>query len=266
MSENGLENPYLTVIILTLNNSDTIAECIKSVSWADEVLVYDSGSSDNTASIASELGARVVMDSSWSGFGQQRQKAQTHAKGEWLLWIDSDEIVSDELKASIQLVLTNKDKKIAYSVNRVSDFFGRFIRHSGWYPDRIVRLYAREHYHYNDVLVHEKVDCPTEVVKPLQGDLLHYTSNSFWGYMSKSLRYADDWAKQKYEKGRRVTVFGIVIRTMIAFIRKYIIKRGFLDGRHGFLLALQSSHYTFNKYFALWVLNQRSAEKKSTLE
>jgi (heptosyl)LPS beta-1,4-glucosyltransferase len=261
MSENGFKSPTVTAIVLTFNNADSIAECIKSISWADEVLVYDSGSSDETASIVTGLGAQVVVDSSWSGFGKQRQKAQAYAKGEWLLWVDSDELVSDPLKKSIQAALSVGDKRLVFSVNRLSDFFGRFIRHSGWYPDRIVRVYARDYYQYNDSVVHEKVDCPNSLVRPLDGDLLHYTSNSFRGYMSKSLRYADDWARQKYKQGRRVTVFGIVIRTFVAFIRKYVFKVGFLDGRHGFLLALQSSHYTFNKYFALWVLSQRSEKK-----
>jgi (heptosyl)LPS beta-1,4-glucosyltransferase len=262
MSENGLKSPAVTAIVLTFNNADCIEECIKSISWADEVLVYDSGSSDETIAIVKGLGAQVVEDSCWSGFGKQRQKAQAYAKNEWLLWVDSDEVVSGSLKTSIQAALSTGDKRFAFSVNRLSDFFGRFIRHSGWYPDRIVRVYARDHYQYNNSAVHEKVDCPNSVVKPLNGDLLHYTSNSFRGYMSKSLRYADDWAKQKYNQGRRVTVFGIVIRTLVAFIRKYVFKMGFFDGKHGFLLAIQSSHYTFNKYFALWVLSQGS-EKKS---
>ncbi|MGH1486218.1 MAG: glycosyltransferase family 2 protein [Cellvibrionaceae bacterium] len=254
MSDKHLGNSRLTVIILTLNNADTIAECINSVDWADEILVYDSGSSDDTQSIAEKLGVTFIVDLDWSGFGVQRQKAQKHAKGEWLLWIDSDEVVTPELKKNIQQNLVKADDKQAFSMNRVTDFFGRFIRHSGWHPDRIVRLYARDSYQYDAATVHEKVSCPGDRVTSLEGDLLHYTSNSFWIYMSKSLRYADDWAKQKYSKGKKVTVVGIIMRSKFAFFRKYILKKGFLDGKHGFLLAVQSSHYTFNKYFALWVL------------
>ncbi len=262
MLENDLDKPSLTVIILSLNNADSIQACIDSVGWAQEVLVYDSGSSDGTVSIARNLGANVVTDTDWSGFGKQRQKAQAHACSEWLLWIDSDEVVSESLKVSIQQCLVRANTEYAYSVNRVTDFFGRFIRHSGWHPDRIVRLYAKDTYQYNDAIVHEKVDCPNHAVRPIKGDLFHYTSPSFSAYMSKSLRYAEDWAKQKYDAGKRVTLLGIVVRTKFAFVRKYILKKGFLDGRHGFLLAMQSSHYTFNKYFALWILLQKQARKQ----
>ena len=262
MSENSLDKVKLTVIILTLNNADTIKSCIESVAWADEILVYDSGSSDETPGIAKSLGVTFITDLEWSGFGVQRQKAQQHAKGEWLLWLDSDEEISLALKESVKNCLISTHKEQAFSVNRATDFFGRSIRHSGWYPDRVVRLYAKTHYQYNNATVHEKVDCPSQFVTQLHGDLLHYTSNSFFSYMSKSLRYADDWAKQKYTKGRRVTLIGIALRTKFAFLRKYIFKKGFLDGRHGFLLAMQSSHYTFNKYFALWVLSEKEESQK----
>jgi (heptosyl)LPS beta-1,4-glucosyltransferase len=266
MSDNSLDKLQLTVIILTLNNADTIKNCIESVAWADEVLVYDSGSADETPNIAKALGVKFIGDLKWSGFGEQRQKAQKHAKGEWLLWIDSDEEVSLTLKQSIQNCFVSASKEQAFSINRATNFFGRFMRYSGWYPDRVVRLYARTHYQYNSAIVHEKVDCPSRHVTTLTGDILHYTSNSFLNYMSKSLRYTDDWANQKYRSGHKVTLLGIILRTKFAFVRKYIFKKGFLDGRHGFLLAMQSSHYTFNKYFALWVLVEKEELQKKNAE
>ncbi len=262
MPEVNLNRPALTAIILTLDNEDTIEACIRSVSWADEVIVYDSGSSDETIIISESLDARVVVDSEWLGFGAQRRKAQAFANGEWLMWVDSDEVMTESLREGVlQCLSATVDKKYAYSFNRVTDFFGRFIRHSGWYPDMVVRLYAKESYQYSDDIVHEKVNCPNNMIKAVDGDLLHYTSNSFSVYMSKSLRYANDWAHGKYKKGKEVTLFGIIVRTKFAFLRKYLLQKGFLDGRHGFLLAMQSSHYTFNKYFALWVLNQQSSKK-----
>lgn len=251
-------SPSISAIILSMNNADTISACINSVAWANEVLLYDSGSTDGTQAIAESLGAKVIVDLVWSGFGLQRQKAQACATGDWLLWVDSDEQVTPELKQSIQHALASAEAKTAFSCNRLSEFFGRFIRHSGWRPDRIVRLYARDHYSYNEAPVHEKVNCPTEQVQTLEGDLLHYTSPTFSVYMSKSLRYANDWATERYAAGRRVSVAGIIVRTKIAFLKKYFLKCGFLDGRHGLLLAVQSSHYTFNKYFALWTLAQQN--------
>jgi len=247
----------LTAIILTFNNERLLPACLESVQWADEIIIYDSGSTDNTHTIAGQYNATVIIDNEWSGFGVQRQKAQQQATSDWLLWVDSDEVVSVALRQSIECALVAPEAQNVYSINRLSDFFGKPIRHSGWYPDRIVRLHSREHYRYNDAIVHEKIDCPTASVLPLAGDLLHYTTDSFLGYMSKSLRYANDWAQASYAKGRRVSVLGITMRTLFAFVRKFIIKKGFLDGRHGFLLAMQSSHYTFNKYFALWSLQQK---------
>ena len=263
MLENGLEKKRLTAIILTLNNADTIRNCIESVAWADEVLVYDSGSSDEAQGIVNSLGARLIVDSEWLGFGLQRQKAQKNAEGQWVLWVDSDEVVSPTLKENIQSCLPSASQKQLFSVNRTSDFFGRFIRHSGWHPDRVIRLYSRTNYQYNDAPVHEQVDCSNQFVTPLVGDLLHYTSNSFFTYMSKSLRYADVWAKEKYSQGGKVSVLGIILRTKFAFFRKFFLQKGFLDGKHGLLLAIQSSHYTFNKYFALWALCQKEGPEKS---
>ena len=137
MSEAYPDSVNLTVIILTLNNADTIKPCIESVGWADEVLLYDSGSVDDTQSIAESLGARFIIDPDWSGFGVQRQKAQTHAKGKWLLWVDSDEVVSSRLKESIQKTLVQAESQQVFSINRLTDFFGRFI------PFPKIQIYSR---------------------------------------------------------------------------------------------------------------------------
>ncbi|TAA46013.1 MULTISPECIES: glycosyltransferase family 2 protein [Corallincola] len=251
------ERATLAVAMITKNAGPRFAEALASVSWADQVVILDSGSTDDTLEIAKAAGAVVHASKAWPGFGPQRQAAQKLVTCDWLLWLDSDEVVTKELQHSINQLLTNADPNYAYSINRLTDFFGRFIRHSGWYPDRVVRLYATNRFHYDDALVHEKVLVSKDKVRPLSGDLLHYTADDFHDYMAKSLRYSNDWAKQKHAKGKRTTVVGILGHSLASFLKKYLIQRGFLDGKHGLLLAFQSSHYVFNKYLALWILNRQ---------
>ncbi len=246
--------PTLTVIILTKDESHNIVECMESVVWADEILVFDSGSSDNTLALAVEAGARVEEAPSWSGFGKQRQAAQERASSDWILMLDADERVTPELKASIEKAVARDERSIAYAVNRASYFFGRFIRHSGWYPDRILRLYHNSEYRYDDAEVHEQLVCSAKNVVNLSGDLLHYTCTDYQTFVAKSLRYANDWARERYRRGKRATLFSASSHAAGCFLRKYLLQRGFLDGRHGFLLAVLASYYVFNKYAALWTL------------
>ncbi|GAA5216372.1 glycosyltransferase family 2 protein [Corallincola platygyrae] len=253
----------LTVALITKNAGPRFKACLASVGWADEVVIVDSGSTDGTLEIAKAAGAKIVQSEGWPGFGPQRQRAQSEVSSDWVFWLDSDEVVTPELRRSIEAVLAQPEPDFAYSVPRLTDFFGRFIRHSGWYPDRVVRLYAKDRYQYDDALVHEKVNVEKSKVKPLSGDLLHYTADEFHGYMAKSLRYANDWGQAKFAKGKRTGVFGIVGHSLACFVKKYFFQLGFLDGKHGFLLACQSTHYVFNKYLALWVLTQQSKHRAS---
>ncbi|BDY03088.1 glycosyltransferase family 2 protein [Ferrimonas sp. YFM] len=247
----------LACAMITKNAGPRFAQVLESVNWVDEIVILDSGSSDNTLELAEQAGAKVFHSSDWPGFGPQRQRAQEHVTADWILWLDTDEVVTPQLRASIEAVLADPDPQLAYRVNRLSDFFGRFIRRSGWYPDAVVRLHARESYRYNDAMVHEAVAAPKEKVRALKGDLLHYTSDDFQGYMGKSLNYATAWAQARHAKGKRTSVAGIIGSSLWCFIRKYLLQLGCLEGRHGLLLALQSSHYVFNKYFALWVMQNR---------
>ncbi len=248
--------PTVSAVILSKDEADNIGPCIESVLWADEVLVYDSGSTDGTREIALKLGARVETSGPWQGFGQQRQRAQEQTTGDWIFMIDADERVTPELQSAIETAIRRDDRQRAFAVNRASYFFGRFIRHSGWYPDRVSRLYHRDSYRYNDAEVHEQLDCPEQHVEVLNGDLLHYTCTDFQPFVSKSVRYAADWAGERKRRGKRAGLATAILHALTCFLRKYIFQRGFMDGRHGFLLAILASQYVFNKYAALWVLNQ----------
>ncbi|WP_207061556.1 glycosyltransferase family 2 protein [Motiliproteus sp. SC1-56] len=255
------DKPTLSAVILSQNEAANIRACIESVRWADEVLIFDSGSDDGTQQIATELGARVETSGPWAGFGRQRQRAQEAATSEWILMIDADERVTPQLRASIEQALANNDPEQVYAVNRSSYFFGRFIRHSGWYPDRVARLYRRDRYHYNDAQVHEQLDCPAGKTEVLAGDLLHYTCTEFQPFVTKSVRYAADWARARHARGKRSGLTTALLHAFACFIRKYLFQRGFLDGKHGFLLAILASQYVFNKYAALWALQQQEKQQ-----
>lgn len=243
----------ISAVLITKNGGPYFQQCLDSLAFADEIVVLDSGSTDDTVAIAEKAGARVFFSQDWPGFGPQRQRAQEYARGEWLFWVDTDEVVSEALAESIQSAVSQGSKNTVYQVKRLSWFFGQFIRHSGWYPDKVVRLYRRDEYRYDSALVHEKVDCEGASVRTLTGDLLHYTATDFLDYMTKSVRYANDWAEGKARKGKRATLFLAWGHGVGAFLRKYIIRMGFLDGKHGLLLAFITGYYVFNKYAALWV-------------
>jgi len=246
----------VSAVLIAKNAAAQLEACLQSITWADEIVLLDSGSTDATVEIAEAMGARVFQSDAWPGFGRQRQLAQSYARYDWLFMIDVDERVTPELQHSIEAVLQNPDPKKVYRFNRLTDFFGRFMRSSGWYPDRVARLYHAAHFGYDNAAVHEKVLCSSSDQVDLEGHLLHYTTPSYRGFIDKSARYACDWAEAKHARGKTTSVAGIIAHTLGTFLRKYLLQRGFLEGRHGFLLASVSSIYTFHKYMALWTLNQ----------
>lgn len=148
-------SPRLSVVMIAKNAADLLPDCLASVSWADEIVLLDSGSSDNTVELARSQGVQVHVNRDWQGYGIQRQRAQAYATGDYVLMIDTDERVTPELAQSIRSVLAAPQTGAIYSIARRNYFLGRFMRHSGWYPDRVMRLYERDRYRYNDNLVHE---------------------------------------------------------------------------------------------------------------
>ena len=251
----------LSVVMIAKNAADLLADCLASVSWADEVVVLDSGSTDNTVELARSLGAQVYSNTDWQGYGIQRQRAQDYATHDWVLMIDTDERVTPELKESILKVLDAPQRGVIYSIARRNYFLGRFMRHSGWYPDRVMRLYERARYRYNDNLVHESLDSLGAEVVPLSGDLLHLTCRDFFAFQRKQLRYAEEWATQRHRAGKRCGYLSILTHTLGAFVKTWLLRAGFLDGKQGLLLAVVNAQYTFNKYAALWALGRNYSEK-----
>ncbi|UIL52567.1 MULTISPECIES: glycosyltransferase family 2 protein [Pantoea] len=249
----------LSVVMIAKNEAELLPDCLASVNWADEIIVLDSGSEDNSVAIATQAGAKVFRSDDWQGYGIQRQRAQQYASGDMILMIDADERVTPELRAAIEQVLIAPPSRTVYSLGRSNLFLGRFMRHSGWYPDRVMRLYPPA-LQYNDNLVHESLNAEGAPVVALKGDLQHLTCRDLVAFQRKQLAYAEAWATERHQRGKRCGLFSIFSHTLGAFVKTLLLRAGFLDGKQGWILAVVNAQYTFNKYSALWALNHASAE------
>jgi len=247
----------ISAVLIVKNESAMIEGCLDSVKWVDEIVVLDSGSRDETLNVAKRFTDKVFVQDDWQGFGVQRQQAQQYATSDWILMIDADERVTPELRQEIEDVVQKNDQTKVYGLPRLSWVFGRFIRHSGWYPDYVIRLYPRQRGRYGQERVHEKLHYEEDMeIEYLQGDLIHYTYRDLEHYLTKSAHYAVEWARQRQAMGKRSSLLQGIVHGVACFLKMYILRAGFLDGRQGFLLALLSAHSTFVKYADLWVRSQ----------
>ena len=246
----------VSVIIIVKNGEEFIERALKSSVWANEIIILDSGSSDNTLEISKKYTNNIHISDTWPGFGKQRQNAQKLATSDWIFMLDADEEISSNLKNSI-LQAVDGDPAI-YQVNRLSEAFGKPVKHSGWYPDWINRLYPKNITSYNDALVHETLVIPGQY-KPLKihGTLRHNTYKNMQDYYRKMSIYIDAWSTQNINKKYGGLFIGI-LRGTWAFIKMYILKLGFLDGRIGFILAVLRAETTTMKYFDLAIKNKSS--------
>jgi len=238
----------LSICIICKNEENKITQCLDSVSWADEIIVVDSGSTDRTIEIARKFTDKIYIEADWQGFGIQRQRAEEYANNDWIFVIDCDEIVSEELKVEIINKVNNSNDDDVFCVNRLTNFCGEFIYHSGWYPDKIARIYNKQKYRYNSALVHEALDCKKANKIHLKGELFHYQYDDLYLYINKRNRYASLSADDKNRKGKKGSLTKATVSSLFAFIRHYFLRLGFLDGRLGFIIAIIQMQYTFNKY------------------
>ncbi|HFC6387925.1 TPA: glycosyltransferase family 2 protein [Neisseria bacilliformis] len=247
----------LTLALITKNEAANLAACLDSAKpLACPIVIIDSGSTDDTPAIAERYGAQFHVFPDWPGFGPQRNRAHPHIHTDWVLWLDADERLTPELCRSIQAAVaaTPADGRTAFAFNRLSNTFGKFIRHSGWYPDWVVRLYPAAHARYSDDLIHEKVLLPANCrTGKLSGDCLHYTYATLDQFLQKQNLYSTAWAEQRRLHMKRTGLAAAFLHGTAAFVKMYLLKAGFLDGRHGLLLAALSAQSAFNKYAALWL-------------
>lgn len=258
-----MTRPTLTVALIVKNEADNLAQCLDAITgWADDIVILDSGSTDATEAVAKRYTERFYVNQPWPGFGKQRQVAQTYVNTDYVLWLDADEHVTPELRLSIDAALMANPSQTAYRLNRRSHVFGRDITHSGWYPDYVLRLYRPQEAQYNDNLVHESVTPNAGVaVQTLTGDLLHYPYADLQHYLNKSTQYAVAWSQQRQAQGKKSSLGNAVLHAVGCFLKMYVFKAGFLDGKQGFLLAVLSTHSTFIKYADLWIRTATSATK-----
>lgn len=245
----------LSVVIITRDEGPRLARCLERLGFATEIIVADSGSSDDTVSVARRFTPHV-FEVDWHGFGPTKQRALERASCEWVLSLDADEVVDDELAAALRAALSRNDSDTSgYRINRRSNFLGTWMQHSGWYPDRVVRLARRDRAQFSHHTVHEQLQVKGRV-DDLPGHLLHYTDPDWAHYMAKLARYSDLSARALHAQGTRARLFDLTVRPVYQFVRTYVLQRGFLDGRAGFLLACGSAVHVFSKYAGLWSLQR----------
>ncbi len=246
----------LSVIIITKNEAANIRDCLEYVSWAEEIIVVDSGSTDETVAICKQMGAQVYVHD-WPGFGLQKNRALGYASKNWVLSLDADERVTPELRAGIEAVLRTEGAADAYFVSRLSNYCGRFIRHSGWYPDLLLRLFKRDKGRFSDDLVHERLIVEGST-GTLSGTLLHYAFDDLEEVLYKVNQYSSAGAQMMQQRGRKITLVGAVVRGMWSFFRTYILRGGILDGGEGFMLAVSNAEGTYYRYLKLMLLNRKA--------
>ncbi len=229
----------LSVVVITKNEEANLERCLESVSFAEEIVVIDSRSTDRTAEIAALYRARFITVD-WAGFGPAKQTGVEQAAGEWILSLDADEVVSPGLAEEIKDVIQDANSVDGYYIPRRTQFLSRWIYHCGWYPDPVLRLFRKEVGNFDSAAVHEKVVLEGKTGR-LHNDLLHYSYPTLESYFEKFNRYTTMAAKEGFRNGRRAGFFDITFRPVGTFIKHYITKRGFLDGLEGFILSILSS-------------------------
>ena len=245
--------PRLSAIIIAKNEAANIGACLDSVAFADERIVVDSGSDDNTVTIAKAKGARVEIHA-FNGFGRQFNHALSLAQGEWVFSIDADERVSPELAAELQRAMTDGAAD-GYEVPRLSTFCGREMRHSGWYPDYVLRLWRRGRARWTEDLVHPRPVCTGSVMR-LKQPLNHHPVLRIGQSLSRMDHYSTLAAEMLIVRGKRVSFASGITHGLWTFLRTYLLRGGFLDGREGFLLAVANAEGTYYKYMKAWLASR----------
>jgi glycosyltransferase involved in cell wall biosynthesis len=241
----------LSACIITFNEADRIEACLRSLSFCDELLVVDSHSSDGTRELAVALGARVI-ERDWPGYRSQKQFAVDAASHDWVLCVDADERVSEALRREItDLRERGFGDAAGYSLPRITDYFGRFLRHGNAYPDRLVRLFDRRRGGWAGEEIHENTRVSGRVAR-LSGHLEHFSYRSLGDHLNRMQRYADLMAQALYARGRRCGLTPVLLNPHWRFVRGYLLRLGFLDGWRGLVFALVEAGYVRRKYLGLY--------------
>ncbi len=244
----------LSVIIICKNESEHISRCLDSVAWADEIIVFDSGSTDTTVDICRQYTDKVYQ-TDWPGFGPQKQRALNKSTGNWILSIDSDEQITETLKNEIQQAI-RQDHIQGFEIPRLSSYCGRQMRHGGWWPDYVVRLFQRSAGHFTDDLVHERIIVKGRMER-LHNPILHEAFTDPTEVLEKINHYSSLGAIKLFKQNKSTNLGMAIVKGFWAFLRTYILKASFLDGAQGLMLAISNAEGTYYKYLKLLDLHNK---------
>lgn len=243
--------PELSVVVIAKNEEKNIGDCLSSVGWADEIVVVDAGSTDKTIALAKKFTKKVFVQP-WSGYGAARNFGVKKATNDWVFWMDADERMTPELQNEILRSLQSFNANVvAYQVARKAFFMGRWIKHCGWYPGWVTRLFKKESGQFTENRVHEQLKVRGQVGR-IHADLLHFTDPDLFHYFEKFNRYTTLAAEELIQQGERFSLTKLFLNPAWMFIKMYFLRRGFLDGLQGLILCVLSSAYVFTKYAKLW--------------
>jgi glycosyltransferase involved in cell wall biosynthesis len=251
--------PRVSVTIITLDEAEHIAAAIESAAWADEVIVVDAGSSDDTVAIAERHGARVSARP-WNGYVEQKNHAASLAANDWIFSLDADERIPPELASEIQALLATEPPRRGYRVPRVTFHLGRWVRTTDFYPDYQTRLYDRRAARWQGRYVHESVQVDGGPGQ-LRHDLQHYSFRDLADQIARLNHYTTLAARQMHEAGRRANLLHLVIHPWAAFMRNYFLRRGIADGGAGLVISIVNAYGVFLKFAKLWEMDQRERRR-----
>lgn len=252
-----MSGPILSAVVICKNEEKNISQCLSSLSFCDEIILVDSGSTDATCQIAEKLGAKI-FHREWTGYSDQKNFGNDQARGKWILSLDADEEVSESLKNEIIIAIQNSPFH-AYKIPRKTFHTGQWIQFGGWYPNHLIRLFQKSSGFWEGDEVHE-VFCPQGPVGILESPLIHHSFNCFQEQAEKNNKYSTLGAQRLQRKGVRFSLLLLVTKPPLKFLETFILKRGFLDGMRGFIIAVMAGHSVFLKWAKLWELE--SVEKK----
>lgn len=248
--------PSLSVIIIARNEAQDIRKCLESVKWANEIIVFDSGSTDGTPDICREYTAKV-FETDWPGYGVQKNRALAQATSDWILSLDADEQVSEALQKEILTTINLQSSAVsAYKIPFISHYYGRPITHGDWGAEVHLRLFKRQAAHFKESPLHEKLIVNGKIGK-LKAPIIHHPYQNVDEVLEKLNRYSTDGANLRQTQGKSSTFSKALVRGIWTFFRAYIIRRGFLDGREGLMLAISGAENTYYRYLKLMYLTEK---------
>jgi len=247
----------LSVTIICQNSENTIRRCLESVAWADEIVVVDGGSTDRTLEICREFTSKVHQPGDWPGHGPQKNRALDFATGDWVLSLDSDEWITPESRAEIEGAIAAPGDKAAFMLPRRSSFCGRYMRHSGWWPDYVKRIFRRGTARFSDGRGHDRL-IVNGAVGRLSRPIHHETITSLDQLIDKMNAYSAMTARNLHENGRSASILTALLHGGWAFFRTYFLRAGFLDGREGLMLAIANAENSYYRYAKLALLGKKT--------